>query len=122
MSISEQENTLFKEWSNKRDHFVTDGVVSEEDYKTSQIKLCFVLKEVNDPGPDGGGWDLREFIRDGARPQTWDNLTRWIIGIRGIDSDIKWSELENIEESDRKQTLLSICAMNLKKITWYSYR
>ncbi|WGC86175.1 hypothetical protein [Aeromonas caviae] len=72
-----------------------------------------MLKEVNDP--DGGGWDLREFIADGARSQTWNNVARWVDGIRNIERDIPWKEFDDINEEDRQSSLKSICAMNLKK-------
>ncbi|RZP54014.1 hypothetical protein D8T48_21120 [Vibrio vulnificus] len=113
MSIYEEETNLFNGWIGKREGFVVDGVVSEEHYINSSLKLCFVLKEVNDEG--GGGWDLRQFIRDGARRQTWDNISRWVKCIAKLDKDVNWSELANITEDDRKDTLKSICAMNLKK-------
>ena len=113
MSIYEDETNLFNSWIGKREGFVVDGVVSEEHYINSSLKLCFVLKEVNDEG--GGGWDLRQFIRDGARWQTWDNISRWVKCISKLDKDVGWSELANITEDDRKDTLKSICAMNLKK-------
>ncbi|EMP9120371.1 MULTISPECIES: hypothetical protein [Klebsiella/Raoultella group] len=113
MSISEKEKKLFKLWSVNRKGFVFDGVVSEPDYLESGIKLCFVLKEVNDI--DGGDWDLRKFIHDGGRWQTWDNVTRWVKCIRSIDREMMWEDLANISLEDRQQTLRSICAMNLKK-------
>lgn len=113
MSITDKENSLFSEWEVNRQGFVSDGVISEQDYLNSDIKICIVLKEVNDLG--GGGWDLREFIRDGARPQTWNNVVRWINGIRNIERDISWSEFENITKEDRQSSLKSICAINLKK-------
>ncbi|GAB3215154.1 hypothetical protein [Pseudaeromonas pectinilytica] len=113
MNITKQELLLFEEWKGKRDGFVFDGVVSEIDYVNSKTKLCFVLKEVNDE--DGGNWDLREFIRQGARPQTWDNITRWIQCIENISDEKKWSSLEKITEENRIDCLRSICAMNLKK-------
>ncbi|PSW96326.1 hypothetical protein C0W38_02485 [Photobacterium angustum] len=87
--------------------------MSEQDYLNSDIKICIVLKEVNDP--DGGGWDLREFLANGARPQTWNNIVRWVNGIRNIECDIPWKDLEHISEQERKSSLKSICAINLKK-------
>ncbi|QRV23829.1 hypothetical protein [Marinomonas foliarum] len=113
MGITEQEQTLFNEWSVNREDFVVDGVVSETDYLNSKVKLCFVLKEVNDEG--GGGWDLREFIRNGARSQTWNNITRWVQCIQKKDEDVDWKLLGEITEADRINFLKSICAMNLKK-------
>ena len=113
MDIFEKEQSLFNDWKGAREGFVFDGVVSATDYNKSKIKLCFVLKEVNDE--HGGGWDLREFIRDGARPQSWNNITRWVKSIQSADRDIKWSMLEDITKEDRIEYLRSICAMNLKK-------
>jgi hypothetical protein len=113
MDILEKELTLFNDWKGTREGFVFDGIVSEVDYKRSKIKLCFVMKEVNDE--HGGGWDLREFIREGARPQSWNNITRWVKCIRNADHEINWSLLENITEEVRIECLRSICAMNLKK-------
>lgn len=113
MSVKERESVLFHKWESSRVGFVTDGVVSEQDYLNSKIKLCFVLKEVNDE--HGGGWDLREFIRTGSRPQTWNNVTRWVNTINHANGDIPWAKLESISEKQRINTLRSICAMNLKK-------
>lgn len=113
MSIKKRESELFYKWESNRVGFVTDGVVSEEDYLNSKIRLCFVLKEVNDE--HGGGWDLREFIRTGSRPQTWNNVTRWVNTINHANDDIPWAKLESISEKQRIDTLRSICAMNLKK-------
>ncbi|MBF4296535.1 hypothetical protein EAY24_25145, partial [Vibrio anguillarum] len=77
------------------------------------MKICIVLKEVNDP--DGGGWDLRKFLADGARAQTWNNVVRWVTGIRSPEREIPWKEFDVLSQEDRKSTLKSICAMNLKK-------
>lgn len=112
-SISRKEAALFAEWRKRRPDLVTDGVVDEDQYGNSEIKLLFVLKEVNDPG--GGEWDLREFIREGARWQSWNNITRWVEGIRALPGDLDWASLETIDQPRRKESLASIAAMNLKK-------
>lgn len=112
-NIFQEEEELFLKWSDGRPDFVKDGVVKKKHYESSELKLLFILKEVNDSG--GGNWDLREFIKDGARSQTWDNITRWVMGIRAIPSEINWDTIENIDQDERKQILLSIAAMNLKK-------
>ena len=113
MRIQDREKQLFEEWSKNRKGFVADGVIDENAYLNSCPRLMFILKEVNDP--DGGNWDLREFIRDGAREQTWSNITRWTYGIRSIEKDIAWDNLQQITEEQRKEILKSICAINLKK-------
>jgi len=113
MTITEKENSLFDEWRKNREGFVSDGLVDETSYLKSGLKLMFVLKEVNDP--DGGDWDLRQFVREGGRPRTWDNITRWVKGIRSLPSEVRWNELSEITEVQRRDTLTSICAINLKK-------
>ena len=113
MSIKEAENVLFEQWQGNRSGFVKDGVVSEVDYLSSTPKIAFILKEVNDP--DGGGWDLRQFVSEGGRPQTWDNIARWVHGIRNLTSEHNWSFYSEITNEFRIDTLKSICAINLKK-------
>lgn len=112
-SIFRQEEALFDEWRKLRPDLVTDGVVDEDQYKSTEKRILFVLKEVNDPG--GGGWDLRKLIHDGERWQTWNNITRWVEGIRALPGDLEWSSLEAIDQPRRQETLASIAAMNLKK-------
>lgn len=113
ISITQQEESLFSEWREKRPDFVADGVVDEQAYLSKSPKLLFVLKEVNDP--DGGEWDLREFLRKGGRPQTWNNITRWVEGIRGLSIDLPWAGLEQVDEERRCNAVRSIAAINLKK-------
>ena len=116
MSISQSEENIFAEWRSKRPQLVSDGVVDEAAYLQSSRKLLFVLKEVNDPGSDGGGWDLRKILRDKPRPQTWDNITRWVEGIRRISEDIAWQEFKDVDLARRCKALRSIAAVNLKKL------
>jgi hypothetical protein len=113
MTISETEEQLFTDWQKNRDRFVRDGVVSETDYSNSIPKIAIILKEVNDPG--GGGWDLREFLSEGGRSQTWNNVARWVHGIRNLSSLPNWDFYAEITNEFRIETLKSICAMNLKK-------
>ena len=120
MKIGEAEEVLFAEWrlswpDSKREQFVTDGVVDKDAYMASSPRLLFVLKEVNDPG--GGGWDLREFLRNRGcdYTSTWANISRWIEGIRRLPQDIPWQELEEIDPKRRQRAFHSIAAVNLKK-------
>jgi len=113
MKIYEAEEELFQKWKTNREDFVRDGVVSEKDYLASIPKIVFILKEVNDLG--GGGWDLRRFVSKGGRSQTWDNIARWVHGIRNIESIPDWNFYENITNDFRIETLKSVCALNLKK-------
>ena len=112
-SISDKENQLFEKWQENRDGFVRDGGVSEKAFLESDPRLVFVLKEVNDIG--GGGWDLREFVSKGGRRQTWNNIARWVHGIRNIDALPDWDFYADITDEFRVQVLRTICALNLKK-------
>ena len=111
MTIKEQEDKLFSEWRIDRKGFVPDGVADEAAYRQSEKKILFLMKEVND-----FKGDLRDFMREkGGRNATWDNLTRWTMGMRKLNNDIPWSELKAISENQRKEFILTVAAMNLKK-------
>lgn len=115
MTILQSEKLLFAKWKRKWPRFIEDGVVDEETYLASSPKLLFVLKEANDSDPGPGGWDLRKFLQDGARSQTWDTVTRWVEGIRRLPEDIPWQEVAEVDAERRRRTLRSIAALNLKK-------
>ena len=114
MSIREREQALFNKWRQGRKAFVEDGVVSEHYYEASNPKIALILKEVNDP--DGGDWDLRQFLANGGQGQTWNNAARWIHGIRHRSSAPGWQKhYENVDADFRREELRSLCVINLKK-------
>lgn len=113
MEIVVRERSLFEKWSQTCPDLVCDGVVDGQAYLKADPQVLLVLKEVNDK--NGGGWDLRKFIRNGARGQTWNNVTRWMTGIRNLDRDLPWSEVKKVGVTDRREKLRSLCVMNLKK-------
>ena len=111
--ITDREDRLFEAWPSRQESFVRDGIVDADEYARSRVKLLFVLKEVNDLG--GGGWDLREFLRDGGRGQTWNTVTRWVEGIEQLPCTVPWSELSTVDNNRRKRVLRKVAAVNLKK-------
>lgn len=113
MSITEKENELFLRWSVNRPGFLPDGIADEGAFHASEPKIMFVMKEVEDPG--GERWDHREFMLRGGRPQPWNNITRWVIGLRELDEDIAWKVFEEVPVQQRSGTLSTICVMYLKK-------
>ena len=113
MEIRSLENALFEKWSETKVSFVKDGLINEDAWKNSKIKVQFILKEAN--SPKGGLTDLRDFVAKGGRSQTWDNVSRWSYGITHLDKEINWNEIKNISEDFRKEDLKSICVVNLKK-------
>ncbi|MGF1462343.1 MAG: hypothetical protein ACFB2Z_04125 [Maricaulaceae bacterium] len=112
-ALEDAETALFREWREVCPNLVADGAVNPTAYCERQIRVLFVLKEVHDPG--GGGWDLREFLREGGRRQTWNNVTRWLTAINNLPADTDCSEMATVTEADRKVSLDGIAAMNLKK-------
>ena len=113
MSIHDLEEKLFQEWIGNRKGFVKDGVVLEKEYMSSNPKIALILKEVNDP--NGGGWDLRQFLSEGGRRQTWDVAASWVHGIRNITSISDWEFYSKITNDFRKEILKTMCVINLKK-------
>lgn len=111
--IVDEENSLFEAWSSQRESFVQDGIVDANEYARSRVKLLFILKEVNDQ--DDGSWDLRQFLREGGRAQTWNAVTRWVEGIERLPCIEPWNNLSEVDNDRRKRTLRKIAAVNLKK-------
>lgn len=111
--IVEEEKKFWKKWKSESNNIVMDGIVCPEKYLSSGVypRLLFLMKEVN----GGNDWDLRTFLHNGGRPQSWDNIARWVEGIRRIDEEIRWSELEKLTDERRKTYLPEICVVNVKK-------
>lgn len=111
MTIKEKEKILFEKLRKDNHAIVTDGIVDENEYLSSKYKILYVMKEVN----GGKDWDLREFLYEGGRPQTWDNVARWTQGILNIHTEYSWDELSKNNEKRRKTYLKKIGSINLKK-------
>lgn len=114
MSIAEQEKLLSAEWAKQREKFFCDGVICEQAYLQSDPKIVIVLKEPNAHDDDSG--DIRDWVRavDALDP-TWDNIARWVDGIRKRRSTMDWREFETVTPESKTATLKNVCAMNLKK-------
>ena len=110
-NLIHEENSLLDRWAQTVPGFIRDGVVDARKYSNAPVKVLVVLKEVN----GGSDWDLRDFLRNGGRSQTWNVVARWIEGIFNIERDFSWSELEADNENRRSRVLQHICAINVKK-------
>lgn len=110
-NITEEENKLFAELRTYNPDIIDDGVADEEGYLSAKYKIMYVLKEVN----GGKSWSLREFVQNGGRPQTWDNIARWTEAILDLDAERPWSYWEKDNEARRNRILKMICAVNVKK-------
>ena len=106
-----KENDLLNEWACSVPGFIRDGVVDAKKYCSAPLKILVVLKEVN----GGADWDLREFLREGGRAQTWNVVARWIQNLFDVQNEYSWSALEADNDERRMQYLPQICAINVKK-------
>lgn len=88
MSIKDAETKLFNQLKINNPSIVTDGVVNEKEYLDSKYRILYIMKEVN--SYQNGGWSLTEFISNGARSQTRDNVAIWTEGILNLEKDFDW--------------------------------
>lgn len=108
---------LFEEWKalifSTSDHFVEDGVISNEHWVLAGKRVLFILKETNDYQGN-----IANLIRAAAtsRPQSklWDrptfhNLGRWAYGLLNTEASYKEAD------AAKKQALLPCAFINIKK-------
>ena len=95
-----KENILFEKLGKENPAIVEDGIVYENEYLSSKYKILYVMKEVN----SSEAWDLRKFLYDGGRPQTWDNNARWTQGILNLDKKYSWEDFQPIMKKEEKPT------------------
>jgi hypothetical protein len=111
-TLKQAERELFKSWPRKPGAFVSDGVVDEQVFLKSKLKIGFILKEANS---DESFSLTEDFLVHGGRSASWNNITRWCIGIRNLPGITHYEDVRHISEDMRKEVLSSIVAMNLKK-------
>lgn len=122
-----KENQLFLEWKeivkeqSPTAIFVTDGVVDEEVWNHTKIKVLYLLKEVNGADEE---WDERDYLKNynvdptyvKTHSPTIDTLIKWQFGINN-GKDIPWDKTEKMAMEKNTQTsmLEQICLVNIKK-------
>ena len=109
--LSAKENQLLDEWASSVPEFIRDGCANPNNYVNAPVKLLFVLKEVN----GGHDWDLREFMNDGCRSQSWDVIAQWIEGIFNLGKDYTWNTMQCNNDKRRGDFIPQVSAMNVKK-------
>ncbi|KGX91278.1 hypothetical protein [Pontibacillus marinus] len=81
MSITSELNVLYERWKNGK-HFIPGGVVDENKFQSSSIKVLMLLKEVNDT--NGDEWTLPEHLNNQIHHQKfrpiWRNVGMWVYG------------------------------------------
>ena len=111
MEIGREEERIFEKLRRENPDIIADGVVDETEFLAARYRIVYILKEAN----GGKGWDLRDFVYDGGRPQTWDNVARWTEGILSWEKEHLWAEMERENEARRLRELKKIAVVNLKK-------
>lgn len=111
IELKKAENELLDKWADTIPGFIRDGLPDPKKYCSSPVRILFILKEVN----GGQDWDLRDFLRNGARWQTWNVVARWAEGILNHNKDYSWNELSENNDERRNHILQNICAINVKK-------
>lgn len=111
-SIAKRENIIFDNWSNL---IVKDGVVDEDCFLSTKIKIIVIMKETNDYV--NSEQDLRIFLKQGARGATWNNIVRWVYGLQNLNSDVNelWKSIAYVDNNTRIKYLSTISSINLKK-------
>lgn len=110
MTIREREDAMFKELRELAPDVVPDGLANEAEFRAAPLRIVYVLKEVNGAVPD-----LRDFLKNGGRPQTWDTVARWTEAILKCDIEHEWSYWASAGDKRREKYLPKIGVVNLKK-------
>jgi hypothetical protein len=115
-------NELFSEWKKEvlstSNHFVEDGIISQEHWNNADKKILLVLKETNDY--EGNIVSLiNKAINDNPKSKVWDrptfhNAGRWVYGLLNTEKDV--APYKNAQR-ERKSALLSCALINVKKTT-----
>lgn len=99
---------------------IFDGIVNEQKYKNSDIKLMWILKDANSTGEDES-YDLREAIntlkRDYGVRKDWEKTFNNIIYVtNGILNDAEWEDIPYPkDEPNTVDILQNIAYINIKK-------
>ena len=109
--LAREEQELLTAWAQEVPGFVFDGLPDPAQYCRAPLRILYLLKEVN----GGESWDLRQYLREGARRQTWNVVARWTEAILHPEADPSWAALSTGNDERRKAVLPCICAVNLKK-------
>lgn len=122
MNVTNSLNDLMKIWKNKKpssdgkiNHsknvFIPDGIVSEEHWNKSDIKILFVLKEAY--SKDKKWNNLLGYINDGAENhKMWKRISEWCYGIFNTTTD----KIPPYDEACNHMDILkSIAVLNIKK-------
>ena len=126
MSKKEELAKLFEQWRSEisAECFIRDGIVQEENFDKSAIKVLFVLKESPEEPGQGKGWCLADLMRKVARREESHSnfggkLALWSYSLlNGLPhwEDVKKKWEDPSKQREVLQSLLQIAVMNTKKV------
>jgi hypothetical protein len=116
LSINQKLSTLYADWQKSHPgHFVAGGVINEDMYEKSEVKLLYLLKEVNDKKQENN-WSLVQLMNDQIQAnkyyRIWQTVGLWNFGL--LNGLPPYETLTN-KETNISKGLLSIATTNLKK-------
>jgi len=111
--INEQIKNLNKKF-HKDGNFISGGVLDEDKFNNSKVKMLVILKEVNDPDCNYN-WSLPGLLSDIEQDKNpfyriWKNVCRWAL----VSENLSLS-YQNIDDSKLKEGLRLFAVINLKK-------
>lgn len=117
MSINQQLDVLYQQWMKPNQHFVRGGVVDEDMYKSCDVKVLMLLKEVNDP-KQIENWSLVELIQKQIHNLSfypiWERVGEWSFGL-GQGFPHYQQIISGYRPSNIAEGLSNIAVTNLKK-------
>jgi len=82
-SKTDQLNRLFDEWEKNvpeyKGKFVRDGIINEQLYQTTSLKILFIMKEPNDPKQEA--WDFRDWWKEKIKYAFSYRIGEWSYGL-----------------------------------------
>lgn len=114
-------NIHFAKWRQqtrtKVNTFHADGIIDELTYSKAKVKLCFLMKEPNNPAKDdfGAKFDFREWWRDEPIKGAFTaRIAEWSYGI--LNGFPAYDDVRKTDEGDAIQEVRkAIALVNVKK-------
>ena len=101
--VKRKNKNIFSDWKKKYKYFSPDGIVDFYSYNNATLNIAFILEETNKKEEDGG-YDLAEFLRQGAVGGCiWNNVSRFSVGII-LKKD--FVVIEDLDKYDGKNIML----------------
>ena len=120
-SINEQIKELFDNDINlkERNDFAYDGIINEEIYSNQDLKVAFLLKEVNGSNSKDK-WSLAEWLaslqndnENKTWKKTWLNVCYWCEILK--DLNVNFSDIYAKTEEEITKILHNVAVVNIKK-------